>query len=143
MSKGQGWLVLNRNRILVVDDDRDVVRGTRLRLDAAGYDTLVAFDGEEGVAMAVDRHPDAILLDIRMPRKNGLTALAELRAHQQTKNIPIIMLSACLIDQQASLDAGARFFLAKPYRARKLLEVLESALDERTAARRSQSSPAS
>jgi DNA-binding response OmpR family regulator len=135
--------MLGRNRILVVDDDRDVVRGTRLRVGAAGYDTLVAFDGEEGVAMAVDRHPDAILLDIRMPRKNGLMALAELRAHQQTKNIPIVMLSACLLDQQASLDAGARFFLAKPYQARKLLEALESALDERAAARPPRSSPVS
>jgi len=120
----------SRNRILVVDDDRDMVRGARLRLGAAGYETLVAFDGAEGVAKAIDSLPDAILLDVLMPRMSGLSALAALRSHQQTKNIPIVMLSASLIDQQAALDAGARFFLSKPFRAHKLLEAIESALDE-------------
>jgi DNA-binding response OmpR family regulator len=133
----------SRNCILVVDDDRDMVRGARLRLGAAGYETLVAFDGAEGVAKAIDNLPDAILLDILMPRMNGLRALVELRAHQQTKCIPIVMLSARVVDQQAALDAGARFFLTKPYRARKLLEAIESALDKTVGVGGSQSSPVS
>jgi CheY-like chemotaxis protein len=122
--------MLSRNRILVVDNDRDVVRGARLRLGAAGYETFVAFDGVEGVRRAIDNLPDAILLDVLMPRMSGLGALAVLRAHQRTKNIPIIMLSASLVDQHAALDAGARFFLSKPYRAHKLLQALKSVLDE-------------
>jgi CheY-like chemotaxis protein len=115
------------NRILVVDDDRDVLRGARLRLEGAGYETFSAADGEEGVASAVKLRPDAILLDVRMPRMDGLTALAKLRERADTRNIPVVMLSASLIDQQAALDAGARFFLSKPYQGRTLLAAIESA----------------
>jgi CheY-like chemotaxis protein len=115
------------NRILVVDDDRDVLRGARLRLECAGYETFSAADGEEGVAAAVKLSPDAILLDVRMPRMDGLTALAKLRERAETRNIPVVMLSASLIDQQAALDAGARFFLSKPYQGRTLLAAIESA----------------
>jgi CheY-like chemotaxis protein len=119
--------MLAANRILVVDDDQDVLRGVRLRLEGAGYKTFSAADGEEGVASAVKLRPDAILLDVRMPRMDGLTALATLRDRNETRNIPVVMLSASIIDQQAALDAGARFFLSKPYQARTLLAAIEAA----------------
>jgi len=121
-----------RNSVLVIDDDRDVVRGAEYRLGAAGYDTYCAYDGQEGIDAAEQYQPDAIVLDVRMPKMNGLAALAELRKNGRTKNIPIVMLSASLVDQQAALDAGARYFLSKPYQADTLVQALKSAMAEKT-----------
>lgn len=117
-------------RILVVDDDHDIVRGTRLRLDRAGYETLAAYDGEEAIDSAAAHHPDAIVLDVRMPHMNGLAALDGLRHRSDTKEIPVIMLSASLVDQNAALDGGARFFLRKPYHGETLLAAVEAVLSE-------------
>ena len=114
--------------VLVVDDDYEIVTAATLRLRAAGYRTRMAYDGESGVALAVKCHPDAILLDVRMPRKDGLTALRELKLRDDTKGIPVVMLSASIVDQQAALDAGARFFLKKPYCGDTLVRAVTSAL---------------
>ena len=116
--------------VLVVDDDCEIVTAATLRLRAAGYRTQTAYDGESGVALAAGCHPDAILLDVRMPRKDGLTALKELKRRDDTKNIPVVMLSASIVDQQAALDAGARFFLKKPYGGDTLLQAISSALEQ-------------
>ncbi len=101
---------MKNNAVLLVDDDHDVAFGASLRLRAAGYETLMAHDGREGVAVARQRHPAAIVLDVRMPRMNGLVALANLQRDQRTKDIPIVMLSASLVDQQAALEAGGAIF---------------------------------
>jgi DNA-binding response OmpR family regulator len=116
--------------ILLIDDDREIVFGTSLRLRAAGYQTLAAHDGDEGCKAAVRHRPEAIVLDVRMPRLDGLAALVWLRNCADTKEIPIIMVSASLIDQQAALDSGARFFLAKPYHAKTLLVALSEAMHQ-------------
>ena len=116
--------------VLVVDDDCEIVTAATLRLRAAGYRTQTAHDGESGVALAAECHPDAILLDVRMPRKDGLTALKELKQRDDTKEIPVVMLSASIVDQQAALEAGARFFLKKPYCGDTLLQAIASALNQ-------------
>jgi two-component system KDP operon response regulator KdpE len=122
--------VSDRARILVVDDDREIVFGTRLRLHAAGYETLVARDGYEAVASARTDRPAAILLDVRMPRLDGLAALGELKRGAETNAIPVVMVSASMRDQQAALESGARFFLSKPYEYDNLLAALETVLRE-------------
>jgi CheY-like chemotaxis protein len=115
--------------VLVVDDDCEIVTAATLRLRAAGYITQTACDGESGVALAAEFLPDVILLDVRMPRKDGLSALKELKKRADTKDIPIVMLSASIVDQQAALDAGARFFLKKPYCGDTLVQAVTSALE--------------
>lgn len=119
-----------QNAVLLVEDDRDVAFGASLRLRAAGYETLLAHDGREGIDVARRRHPAAILLDVRMPRMNGLIALDKLQHDQQTRDIPIVMLSASLVDQQAALDAGARYFLTKPYQPTSLLTAIGKVIAE-------------
>jgi CheY-like chemotaxis protein len=114
--------------ILVVDDDDDVRIGVSTRLKMAGYQTMLARDGEEGIAAAVESNPDAVVMDVRMPRKDGLTALTELRTRPDTNHIPVVMLSASLPDEKLALRAGASFFLRKPYRGHLLLSALNSAL---------------
>jgi DNA-binding response OmpR family regulator len=114
--------------VLMVDDDEEIVCAACLRLRAAGFDTLTASDGEAGVAAAIANHPDAILLDVRLPRRGGLSVLSELKRKLETKDIPVVMLSASVVDQQAALDAGARFFLRKPYRGDMLVQAVRTAL---------------
>jgi DNA-binding response OmpR family regulator len=113
-------------KILLVDDEEEILRGANLWLSAAGYETSTARNGMEAVATATEDQPDVIVMDVRMPHKDGLTALAELQQQPHTRHIPIVMLSACLIDKEKALDAGARFFLTKPYEGRKLVEAVNA-----------------
>ena len=115
-------------QVLVVDDDQDIARGTDLRLRSAGYKTLCAHSGERGLSLAAKEHPDAIVLDVRMPGMDGLTVLSRLREREDTRRIPVVMLSASLRDQQKGLDAGAHVFLPKPYRGRMLVEAVQNAI---------------
>lgn len=121
-----------QHTVLVVDDDREIVTAATMRLRAASYRTLTAYDGESGVALAAKGRPDVILLDVRMPCKDGLTALRELQQCCDTKDIPVVMLSASVVDQQAALDAGAQFFLKKPYCGDTLLLTVARALEKRS-----------
>ncbi|WP_425400090.1 response regulator transcription factor [Aeoliella sp.] len=116
-------------RVLIVDDEPDIREGVGRWLNACGYETSVAFDGDAGVAAAHATNPDAILLDVMMPRKDGLQALEELRASPDTSGIPIVMLSASLRDEQRALDAGATFFVHKPYDGKKLVAAVQSAIE--------------
>ena len=115
--------------VLIVDDNHDIVRGAEVRLRAAGYNTLTANNGEQCIDTANDRVPDAILLDVRMPGASGLEVLDQLQQGEKTSNIPVVMLSASLVDQQAALEAGAKFFLSKPYQGRQLVETMHAVLD--------------
>lgn len=119
-----------KKNVLVIDDEREIAQGACIRLRVAGYGTLTAADGEAGVIAAATRQPSAIVLDVRMPRMDGLTALGELRSRTDTRHIPVVMLSASLIDKPAALDAGARFFLSKPYDAPTLIAAVNTAVDE-------------
>ena len=101
--------------VLIVDDDPQLAFGVSRRLEAAGFHTRMAADGAEGVEQAARQLPDVILMDVLMPKMDGMTALARLRADQATCSVPVIMLSASLSDERKALDAGARFFLKKPY----------------------------
>jgi DNA-binding response OmpR family regulator len=118
----------DRATVLMIDDDREIVRGACLRLRADGYRMLTAGDAEAGIAAAIANHPDVILLDVRLPGQDGLAALSELKRRSETKHIPVVMLSASVVDQQAALDAGARFFLRKPYRGDMLMQAVWAAL---------------
>jgi DNA-binding response OmpR family regulator len=115
--------------VLLVDDDEEILCAACLRLRAAGFRTLTAGDGEAGIAEAVANRPNAILLDVRLPRRDGLSVLSELKRRPETKDIPVVMLSASVVDQEAALDAGARFFLRKPYRGEMLVQAIRTALE--------------
>ena len=115
-----------RLRLLLVDDDPDIVRGTQLRLAAEGYEVMKAFDGGQCFDLAVNDRPDAILLDVRMPGQDGLKTLTLLQRNQSTSEIPVIMLSGSIADEEPALDRGARFFLRKPCSRDSLLTAIES-----------------
>lgn len=117
-------------RILLVDDDSDILRATRIRLSVAGFETATAQDGVEAIATAMEVQPTAIVMDVRMPQKDGLSTLDELKRQSDTKRIPVVMLSASLVDKERALDAGAKYFLSKPYEGRELIDAVNAAIDE-------------
>jgi signal transduction histidine kinase len=116
--------------VLIVDDDREVNQCLSVRLRSAGFEVLSAADGEKGLETARSTKPDAIVLDVRMPNKDGLTVLRELRAHPGTMDIPVVVLSASIRDQQDALQSGANYFVRKPYEAEDVLSAIESSLGE-------------
>lgn len=115
-------------RILVIDDEQDIRDGVCYWLKLAGYSPIVAGDGNSGIETAKAQSPEAILLDVRMPEKDGIETLNELRKDGATHEIPVVMLSASLRDEIRALDAGARYFLQKPYDGTRLLSTISAVL---------------
>jgi len=115
-------------KILVVEDEKDLAEFIKLRLETNGYKVEVAYDGEEGVKMAVSLQPNLILLDIMLPKKSGLEVLRELKRPDSTiRHTPIVMLSG-LRDTANLLQAekiGAKDYLTKPYDPEELLRVIK------------------
>jgi CheY-like chemotaxis protein len=80
--------------ILVVDDDPDLVETVAMMLESKGCEVGMAYDGVEGEESIKQRRPDLIILDVMMPRKDGYVLCAELKAHPETRDIPVVLLTA-------------------------------------------------
>ena len=107
-------------RILVVDDEEPIAKILDFNLRKEGYDVIVANDGEKAVELAFSEDPDLILLDLMLPKKDGMEVCREVRAQ---KNIPIIMLTAknSEIDKVLGLEFGADDYVTKPFSTRELM----------------------
>ena len=110
----------NKKTILVVDDETNIVDMLVLNLQKEGYNTLEANDGEQAVNIALEQKPNLVLLDIMIPKMDGLAVCKKIR---QTINIPIIMLSARdeEIDKILGLELGADDYITKPFSLRELM----------------------
>ena len=115
-------------RVLVVDDDPSVRESLRRSLAFNGYDVLVADDGLEALRLVGDERPDALVLDVMMPKLDGLQACRALRA--AGNDVPILLLTArdAVADRVAGLDAGADDYLPKPFALEELLARLRALL---------------
>ncbi|MDA8104758.1 MAG: response regulator [Nitrospiraceae bacterium] len=122
-------------KILIVDDNIDTVELLKKRLHTEGYTTVEAFDGEECLSQVDACNPDLIVLDLMMPKLNGLEVCQRLKSEENTRYIPIIMLTAKgeVEDRVKGLETGADDYLAKPFdykelsaRVRSLLAMKES-----------------
>lgn len=114
--------------MLVVEDDPSIAIGLRINLESEGYEVHVADDGERGLELARTLEPDLIVLDVMLPKRNGLEVLHELRAEGRT--MPIIILSAksAEMDKVAGLELGAEDYVAKPFSLAELLARVRGAL---------------
>ena len=114
------------NRVVVADDDPDIVDILKFNLETAGYDVLTASDGEAARDLILDAVPDLVVLDIMMPKMDGLEALAALKADEATKEIPVVMLTAKTSDndQWAGWEAGADYYITKPFDLDELLRFI-------------------
>jgi DNA-binding response OmpR family regulator len=104
-------------RILVVDDEPDVLLLCRVNLQHAGHDVLEASDGEQGLALAVAELPDAIVLDLMLPLMDGYGVLCHLLANERTRTIPVLVLTAKAQqeDRVRCWEGGASEYMTKPF----------------------------
>lgn len=119
-------------RILVVEDERKVASFIRQGLGEEGYAVDVASNGEEGLAMARDGVHDLIILDIGLPKMNGLQVLQELRRRKVTTPVLLLTVRATIEDKVLGLDAGADDYLTKPFAFQELVARVRALLRRRT-----------
>jgi sigma-B regulation protein RsbU (phosphoserine phosphatase) len=124
-------------RILVVDDEVDISTILTVALRRAGYEVTSAADGLEAIAAIERQAPDLILLDVMMPRADGLETLRRIREHRSTASVPVIMLTAraALPDKMRGFERGADDYVAKPFEPAEILARVEALLRRSTHAR--------
>ncbi|MDI6785479.1 MAG: response regulator [bacterium] len=123
MSKGEKVI----KKVLVVDDDQDVVKVIKAYLMREGMEVSVAYDGNEAIRKAMEDVPDIITLDILMPGKNGFEVIEELRMYEETKSIPIVIISVIQVDNQEKLfRLGIADYLNKPIEPNKLISCIKT-----------------
>ncbi len=117
-------------KILIVDDEAYLTSIVAMKLDAAGFTTLSAADGEEGFKLAVAEKPDLIISDFQMPILSGLEMSIQLRHHPATASIPVLLLTARghRIDETQLAQTSIRHIVNKPFSSRDLLEKVRETL---------------
>ena len=112
----------SRSRVLVVDDDPEILKMLAMRLSNAGYDVSTAADGEEAVEVAKQTEPHLVVLDVMMPKMNGWEVARALRQEEITKDVKIIMLTAIgpYVNEMTSPLYGANAHLDKPFDFKEL-----------------------
>ena len=117
-----------KKTVLIVEDEKNIVDIIRFNLQRTGYNTLEAYDGEAGLAMAREKKPDLILLDVMMPKMMGFDVCRALRA--EGDNVPVIILTAREEEEDKilGLEIGADDYITKPYSFRELLARVRAVL---------------
>ncbi|QYX32291.1 response regulator [Sphaerospermopsis torques-reginae] len=122
---------MNKKRILVVDNEQYIQEVAKICLETvAGWEVLTASSGKEGIVQAENHQPDAILLDVMMPDMDGIAAFANLQANPNTKEIPVILLTAKIqaADRRRYAQLGMKSAIAKPFNPLELAAQVASAL---------------
>lgn len=109
--------------ILVVDDNRITTKLLRRYLEANGYEAKEAYDGVDCLEKVEERHPDAVVLDVMMPRMDGYETVKRLKSQDHTRHIPVVIVTALndVANQLKSIEAGADDFLSKPIEEKLLI----------------------
>ena len=121
-------------RILVVEDEQKVASFIQRGLEAERYHVDVAHDGDAGLTRALDDEYDLVILDVMLPRRDGLSVLRELRARRRTVPVLVLTARAGVADKVAGLDGGADDYLTKPFEVAELLARVRALLRRGTAA---------
>jgi two-component system alkaline phosphatase synthesis response regulator PhoP len=116
----------NTLKVLIVDDEEDVVEILRYNLRKENFQVVTAFNGKDAIEMALSEHPDLIIMDIRMPGMNGIETCRIMRGTEQLKNTPVLFLTADSDEYttMSAFEAGANHFITKPIRPAILLEMI-------------------
>jgi DNA-binding response OmpR family regulator len=120
------------NKILVVDDEPNIVLSLEFLMKQAGFQVRTASDGEAGLAAIAAEQPDLVLLDVMMPRKNGYEVCQAIRANPDWKAIRIIMLTAKgrEVEREKGLALGADDYITKPFSTQEVVERVRELLAE-------------
>src|SRR2546430_2778795 len=119
-----------RARVLVVDDEADLVRILQFGLQGIGYQVETASDGQEALKKAREQKPDLILLDLMLPKLDGYKVCRMLKFDERYKSIPIVILSARTqeADREMARSTGADLFITKPYNLEEILQTIQNLL---------------
>jgi len=124
-----------KRKILVVDDEEDILHFLEMVLSEKGYEVVTAAGGHQALTRAQIEHPDLVLLDVMMPQMDGWEVLKLLRADEGTAHIPVAMLSARTEakDRVHGLQEGAIDYICKPFSLQELLGKIDTALGQNSA----------
>jgi DNA-binding response OmpR family regulator len=124
---------MTKKYVLIVDDDPDLVETVCMMLEDKGYEVGKAYDGVEGEEAIKERHPDLLVLDVMMPRKDGYQLCAELKADSATRDIPVILLTAVgeavpttSYTHAQGMSTEAEEYIPKPVDSKTLVEAVDS-----------------
>ena len=119
-----------KGTVLIIDDEKDLVDMIKLRLEAAGYKIIIAYDGQEGLNKARKEKPNLIILDLMLPRIDGYKVCRMLKFDEKYKKIPIIMFTARAqeSDMKMGEEVGADGYITKPFDPKVLLSKVEELL---------------
>ena len=124
---------MSKKYVLIVDDDPDLVETVCMMLEDKGYEVGKAYDGVEGEEAIKERHPDLLVLDVMMPRKDGYELCSELKADSATKDIPVILLTAVgeavlttSYTHAQGMSTEAEEYIPKPVDSKTLVEAVDS-----------------
>jgi CheY-like chemotaxis protein len=128
---GQERGVVEQRKVLVVDDEPDVLLLCRVNLEFEGYRVTEASDGEQALARLAEEVPDVVLLDVMMPKMDGWTVLEHIKADPRTAEVPVVMLTAKVQDhdQVRGWSSGAAEYITKPFSPLALSQVVEDVID--------------
>lgn len=120
--------ILSIDKILVIDDEKQIHSYLQRKLTKLGYTVFVAEDGEEALSKAFSQIPDIILLDVKIPKINGIEVCKRIKSDERTKGIPVIMLSAKAQSEEIrkGIEAGANKYLTKPISFPDILKEIQS-----------------
>lgn len=121
----------SKTRILLVDDEPDLVQMVSVRLTAAGYEVTPAYDGQQALDQVKQARPDLIILDLMLPKLDGYKVCRLLKFDERTKSIPVLIFTARAQVEDVTLatECGADGYLTKPFEAKALLEKLQQLLE--------------
>ncbi len=122
--------MVQSKKIMAVDDERHIVRLIQVNLERAGYQVVTAFDGPAALKKADSEKPDLIVLDVMMPKMDGFEVLKRLQANPETREIPIIMLTAKAQDADVfrGWSSGVSAYLTKPFNPLELITFVKRIL---------------
>lgn len=120
-------------KILIVDDEKDIVETLAFMLKTKGFECICAYDGEEGLNLAKNSNPNLIILDVMMPKINGYKICRLLKFDNKYKDIPIIMVTARSQDEDKIIgeETGANEYITKPFEFSEVLEKINKYLEDK------------
>lgn len=123
---------MDKKRILIVDDEVDLVETVKFRLEANNFEVMGAYDGQEGLDKARKEKPDLIILDLMLPKLDGYKVCRMLKFDEKYKNIPIILFTARAqeSDQKMGMEVGADAYITKPFEPQTLIDTINKLINK-------------
>ena len=123
---------MSKKKILLVDDEKDMVYAVKLQLETHDYEVITAQDGQEGLEKARHEKPDLIILDLMLPKIDGYKVCRMLKFDEKYKNIPVLMFTARIqqSDEKLGYEVGADAYLTKPFEPETLIKKIKELLKE-------------